>query len=421
MMTFLRLFVAFFLIPWLYAAPLRLEINQGKVEPEPISIPSFGDDGSGVGEEIADIIKNDLKNSGLFTIILQNDQSQESLLDEGPRYSAWSKSRYLVSGHVTQDGDHVSIRFRVYDVLLKRELEGSSVSGPLRKASHKVADKIYERITGEAGFFCTRFLFVESTHHGRKTFKRLVLVDQDGVNRKELVANRDKLVVMAKAAPDGSIAYLALEKNKVRLYHKKQIISEPRDKHYSFSFLNNEQLIMSSAKKGTSAIYLMDLESREKRLITQHRAIHTSPSPSPDGSKILYTSDEQGRESIFVMGVHGQGQRKISSGKGKYSQPAWSPRSDNIAFVKQIGGTFYLGVMSPDGNGERLIHTGYLIERPCFAENGRYIAFIEGQRSGRSRVCMIDITGNPLSYRCVKTNGNACDVAWIGSKKKEHS
>jgi TolB protein len=117
------------------------------------------------------------------------------------------------------------------------------------------------------------------------------------------------------------------------------------------------------------------------------------------------------------MDKDGTNRIKISQGDGKYSQPCWSPRGDLVAFVKQKKGSFYLGVMGCEGESERLIHSSYLIERPCFAENGRYISFVEGERSGRSKICMIDITGNPLSYRCIRTKGSACDVSWIGKKK----
>jgi TolB protein len=101
--------------------------------------------------------------------------------------------------------------------LLKKELEGVRVSGSFRKAAHAAADKIYERITGEAGFFCTRFLLVESYALGKKIYKKLVLVDQDGQGRKEVVSNKEKFVLSAKAAPDGTIAYLAIVDNKIMM------------------------------------------------------------------------------------------------------------------------------------------------------------------------------------------------------------
>ena len=126
----------------------------------------------------------------------------------------------------------------------------------------------------------------------------------------------------------------------------------------------------------------MDLRSRTTTRLTDTSAIDTSPSYSPDGSRIVFESDRGGSQQIYVMGAHGGDAKRISFGGGRYSTPVWSPKGDYIAFTKQNGGNFAIGVMKPDGSGERILTEGFHNEGPTWAPNGLFLMFFRDAGGG---------------------------------------
>jgi TolB protein len=159
----------------------------------------------------------------------------------------------------------------------------------------------------------------------------------------------------------------------------------------------------------------MDLRGQNLRRLTSTAAIDTSPSYSPDGTQITFNSDRGGSQQLYVMGAGGGGEKRISYGDGRYATPVWSPRGDYIAFTKIMGGSFGIGVMRPDGSGERMLASGFLVEGPTWAPNGRVLMYFQqqpnsGGRAGSGTLHQIDITGR--FGRQVPTPTDASDPAW---------
>ncbi|MCK9553679.1 MAG: Tol-Pal system protein TolB, partial [Aquamicrobium sp.] len=175
---------------------------------------------------------------------------------------------------------------------------------------------------------------------------------------------------------------------------------------------DGQRVIMSLMRDdGNSNIYSMDLRSRNTTRLTNSNAIDTSPSYSPDGSKIVFTSDRGGRPHIYVMGADGSGQTRISFGEGTYSTPVWSPRGDLVAFTKQSGGQFQIGVMRTDGSGERILTSGFLQEGPTWAPNGRVIMYLkETPGAGGPKLYSVDLTGR--NEQQIPTPNFGSDPAW---------
>jgi TolB protein len=166
----------------------------------------------------------------------------------------------------------------------------------------------------------------------------------------------------------------------------------------------------SVERGGNTDVYVMDLRSRQSRRITSDPAIDTSPSFSPDGTKIVFNSDRGGSSQIYVMDADGSGARRISFGSGRYTTPVWSPKGDFIAFTKQAGSQFHIGVMRPDGSDERILTTSYLDEGPTWAPNGRVLMFSRETPGGGSRLWSVDISGRNL--RAAPYTSAASDPAW---------
>jgi TolB protein len=159
----------------------------------------------------------------------------------------------------------------------------------------------------------------------------------------------------------------------------------------------------------------MDLRTRRVSRLTNSNAIDTSPSYAPSGNRVVFESDRGGTQQLYTMNADGSGVQRISYGNGRYATPVWSPRGDLIAFTRIHQGTFYIGVMEPDGSNERMLTSGYLVESPTWAPNGRVLAFFrqDGPNSSgqsRTKLYTIDLTG--FNERLVQTPTDASDPAW---------
>jgi TolB protein len=160
----------------------------------------------------------------------------------------------------------------------------------------------------------------------------------------------------------------------------------------------------------------MDLRTRRVRRLTNHPAIDTSPSLSPDGKRLTFNSDRGGSQQIYVLNIDGGSPKRITFGKGRYGTPVWSPRGDLIAFTRIAKGRFSIGIMRPDGSGERILTSGFLVEGPTWSPNGRVLMYFRQTRrtadgkGGRPSLHSIDLTG--YNERKIKTPQDASDPAW---------
>jgi TolB protein len=424
----------FFLVTFLFAAPafaeLRVDITQGKVEPMPLAIVDFTGDNSNaaaVGQQIARVVAADLERSGLFRPIDQKAFIQKELIMSTlPRFGDWRliNAQALVQGNAVDQGNgQLAIQFRLWDVFAEQQMVGlvyNTVADNWRRVAHIIADTIYQRITGESGYFDTRIVYVAEQGPANKRIKRLAIMDQDGANHRFLTDGSD-LVLTPRFSPTlQEITYLSYYQNVPRVYlfnidtGRQSVLGDFPGMTFAprFSF-DGSKVVMSMAKDGNSDIYTMDIATRQTQRLTRHSSIDTSPSYSPDGKSVVFNSDRGGSQQLYVMDSTGKNVRRISFGKGRYATPVWSPRGDLIAFTKMLSGRFYIGVMRTDGSGERLLADGYLVESPTWAPNGRVLQFFREQIRGNektTKLYSVDLTG--YNEREVITPLEASDPAW---------
>ncbi|MDR4308128.1 Tol-Pal system protein TolB [Chelatococcus sambhunathii] len=412
----------------LVAAPARaqvsVDINQGNVQPLPIAIPDFLANGGDpqLARDIAGVITADLKNSGLFAPVDKKAFIEKiSSFDAPPRFGDWRiiNAQALVTGQVVRGPDgRMSTQFRLWDVFAGNQLEGQQfvTDKNWRRVAHLIADMIYERLTGEKGYFDTRVVYVSETGSKDKRVKRLAIMDQDGFNNR-FITSGSELVLTPRFSPTSQeITYMSFGNEDPRVYllnietGQREAVGNFPGMTFSPRFSpDGQKVAMSLEQGGNSSIYAMDLRSRATTKLTDSGAIDTAPSYSPDGSKIVFESDRGGNQQIYVMSAGGGGAQRISFGEGRYSTPVWSPRGDLIAFTKQAGGQFSIGVMRPDGSGERILTTGFHNEGPTWAPNGRVLMFFR-DTGGGPKIYSIDITGR--NERQIPTQGFASDPAW---------
>jgi TolB protein len=402
------------------SAQVEVDVNQGAVQPLPIAIPGFT---GAQGSDISRVIAANLERSGLFKPLDQAGFPEHDLdIGVQPKLDAWKQigAQALVNGRATVDPDgRIRVDFRLWDVGAQQQLLGlqfTSTPENWRRVAHKISDAVYQKLTGEKGYFDTRVVFVAESGPKVKRVKRLAIMDQDGANPSYLTdgsyivmsprfsSNAQEITYMALRPTGSSIYLLNIETTRQEtLGHFPGMVMAPR-----FS-PDGSKVAFAVERAGNSDIYVMNLSSRASSRLTGDPSIDTSPSFSPDGGQIVFNSDRGGSPQLYVMNANGSGVRRISFGSGRYTTPVWSPTGDFIAFTKQTGSTFHIGVMRPDGSDERLLTTSYLDEGPTWAPNGRVLMF-EREGGGGSRLWMVDVTGRIL--RAAPYPNAASDPAW---------
>ena len=286
-----------------------------------------------------------------------------------------------------------------------------------------ISDKVYERLTGEKGYFDTRILYVSESGPKNQRIKKLAIMDQDGENHRHLTSGKELVLTPRFNPTKQEITYLSYFKNLPRVYllnietGNQEVVGDFPGMTFAPRFSpDGNKIIMSLAKDGNSDIYVMDLKSRVVTRLTNNPAIDTSPSYSPDGKKITFNSDRGGSQQIYVMDNDGRNQKRISNEGGNYATPVWSPRGDLIAFTKNFKGNYAIGVMRTNGEGERLLTENWYQEAPSWSPNGRVLIFYretaanEDGQGHSSTLWSIDLTG--FNEREIETPQDGSDPAW---------
>ncbi|PPC81085.1 MAG: Tol-Pal system beta propeller repeat protein TolB [Hyphomicrobium sp.] len=408
-------------------AQLQGTQTQGTIAPIPVAVPLFLGDDAQLAGEISDVVQADLERSGLFQP-LDRASFLEQVRDvnAAPRFPDWRsiKADALVVGRVVKTGDgKVGAEFRLWDVVSGKQLAGqrfSTAQANWRRIGHLIADQVYERLTGEKGYFDTRVVYIDETGPKDKRTKRLAIMDQDGANVR-LLSQGQELVLTPRFSPTNQeITYMSYTRDQPKVFimnletGQRELVGDFPGMTFAPRFSPDGQRVVMSlgTPDGESSIYELDLRSRQSRRLTQSGGIDTGPSYSPDGRQIVFESDREGSQQLYVMNADGSGVRRITNGDGRYSTPVWSPRGDYIAFTKQTSGRFLIGVMKPDGSGERVLTEGYHNEGPTWAPNGRVLMFFRESQgaSGGPKIHSVDITG--YNERQVATPAFGSDPAW---------
>jgi TolB protein len=410
-------------------AQLRVDITQGTIQPMPIAIPPFVGAAGSVDElsqNVAQVVTADLKRSGLFAPV---DPSAfiEPIAPPSvtPNFVNWKplNAQALVSGSVATTGDgRIVAEYRLWDVFSGQYLVGKQFfASPdnWRRLAHIIADSIYERLTGEKGYFDSRVAFVDETGGKAQRVKRLAIMDQDGANVRMLTDGGD-LVVTPRFSPSRQeLVYATLAEGDWHVYllnletGQQERIGNFPNMAFSPRFSPDGQQVVLSLQQGSNAnIYKMDLRTKQMTRMTDSPSIDTAPSYAPNGGQIVFESDRGGEQQLYVMSAGGGEAKRISFGSGRYGTPVWSPRGDFIAFTKQEGGNFKIGVMKPDGSGERILTEGFHNEGPTWSPNGRVLMFFRdaGGANGGPQLWSVDITG--YNEQMVPTPSFASDPAW---------
>ena len=385
-------------------ALIEVDITRGNLDPLPIAVSPLhvdikSSDYEGLkvkdlGNNISKIIEKNFKSTGLFNPLAKEAFVQKpDIAHLKPRFEDWRliKAQALVTGKLLVKDDKLKVEFRLWDLTATKEMTAlafTTTPSNWRRVAHIIADKIYERLTGEEGYFDTRIIYVAESGPKSQRIKKLAIMDQDGANTKYLTLGNELVLTPRFNPTNQMVTYLSYFRNMPRVYlldietGMQEVVGNFPGMTFAPRFSpDGKKIIMSFAEDGNSDIYTMDLETRLVERITNHSSIDTSPSFSPDGKFIAFNSDRSGLQQIYVMRSDGSDVKRITFGKGIYGTPVWSPRGDLIAFTKVRKGKFYIGVMRTDGSGERLLTENFYQEAPSWSPNGRVLVFYRETKS----------------------------------------
>ena len=392
------------LISPLAGAELNIKITEGIEGDIPIAVVPFGQQGV-AGENIGAIVNADLARSGRFKTLPVSSMLEQPTTPEQIQFRTWQAlgQDNLVIGQVKPAGGGQYVaEFHLFDAVRGSELTGMNIpfaAPELRKTAHRIADIIYQQLTGEAGAFATRVAYVSVSGEGRSRQYRLQVGDTDGYNPQSIISSREP-IMSPSWSPDGrQIAYVSFE-NKTAAIFVQTLATGERQKVSDMPGINGapswspdgSQLAMTLSKDGNPDIYVMTVPGGAQRRITDHVAIDTEPSWSRDGRSIVFTSDRGGKPQLYLVPASG-GQAQRLTYEGDYNaRGVFSPDGKSLAMVHGRGGDYRIAVMDMANKQVRIVSKGPQDESPGFAPNGSMILYAS-RGAGVGQLSAVSVDG----------------------------
>ncbi|HWP12747.1 MAG TPA: Tol-Pal system beta propeller repeat protein TolB [Ramlibacter sp.] len=397
-------------------AQFRVEVTGVGLTQLPIAIAPFRGEGQ-APQKIAAIIQADLERSGQFRAI----DPAGAALDETsrPDLTPWRQkgADSLALGSVARLADgRWDVRFRLWDVVRGQDLGGQSyavTAGDLRLASHRIADYIYEKLTGEKGVFSTRITYV--TKAGNRY--NLWVADSDGENAQSALASGEPIISPAWSANGAQLAYVSFESRKPVVYvhdvatGRRRLIANFRGSNSAPAWSpDGRTLAVTLSRDGGSQLYTIDANGGEPRRLTQSSGIDTEPLYSPDGRSIYFVSDRGGAPQIYRMPASGGNPERVTF-TGTYNiSPTISPDGRWLAYISRVSGAFKLQVMELGSGTVNTITDTNADESPSFAPNSRLIVYATRQ-NGREALMTSTLDGK-IKARLAGQGGDIREPDW---------
>lgn len=397
-------------------AQFRVEISGVGLTQLPVAIAGFrGEAQSPV--KISTVIQADLERSGRFKLVDATGQA----LDEGTRVDLpqWRQrgADSLAAGSVSRlpDGRY-DVRFRLWDVVRGQDLGGQVYTvpaGDLRLVSHRIADYIHEKLTGDKGVFSTRIAYV--TKSGRQ--HTLWVADADGENAQIALASPEPIISPAWSPGGDQLAYVSFEARKPVVYvhdvatGRRRLLANFRGSNSAPAWSPDGRTVaLTLSRDGGSQLYVMDASGGEPRRLTQSPGIDTEPAFSPDGRSIYFVSDRGGAPQIYRMPASGGTAERVTF-SGTYNiSPTVSPDGRWLAYVSRVNGAFKLQVMELATGSVTAITDTSADESPSFAPNSRLIVYAT-QNQGKEALMTTTVDGR-IKARLSGQDGDIREPSW---------
>jgi TolB protein len=407
-------------------AELEIQITQGVEQAVPIAVVPFAPVGEGtvVPLDVAAIVAADLQRSGRFAPLDRRDMLARPTTGVEVDFGDWRTQKVdaLVIGRVLSTGpDRFEIQFQLFDVLRGEQLLGyrqPATTADLRRSSHRVADLIYEKLTGVRGIFATRIAYITVARTSGRSIHRLLVADADGENARVMVESPEPLMSPAWS-PDGrKIAYVSFEARRSEIYvqdlrsgTRRRVSARPGVNGAPAWSPDGGRLAVSLSKAdGNLDIYTLDLDSQVLTRLTSGPAIDTEPAWSADGLQVFFTSDATGGPQVYRVPAAG-GQPARVTFEGRYNaRPRVSPDGQTLAVVHNDRGNYRIATVDLARPAVQVLSDGRLDESPSFAPNGELLIYA-AREGGRGTLATVSSNGR-IKARISVPGGDVREPAW---------
>jgi len=398
-------------------AQLTIDITTSGGRQLPIAVmPLAGE--STQPQSVSEVVGADLARTGLFRLVNTVGISPVPTEPSEVNFADWTarSAEALVIGRVETQGDRVEVRFRLFDVQKQSQLASYSylvAPAQLRATAHRIADLIYERLTGDKGVFSTKITYVVK----RGSRYELQVADADGFNPQSVLASQEPIMSPAWS-PDGSrIAYVSFDQKKPIVVVQNlaqgttRVVANFRGNNSAPAWSpDGRSLLVALSKDGLTQIYRVPATGGEAQRLTESTGIDTQPAYSPDGQWIAFTSDRGGSPQVYRMPATGGPAQRLTF-EGTYNVgPRFSPDGKSIAYVQRDGGRFRIATMELANGQVQILTDGTLDDSPTFAPNGKMILY-EAQAGGRGQLAAVSGDGR-VRQRLTSAAGDVQDPAW---------
>ena len=399
-------------------AQLKIEITGFGSSQYPIAIlPLKGEEG--LPQKVTEIVTADLNRSGYFKIIDSggvNPVPSEPAELQFPTWKARGADAVVIGSVAAMPNGNWDVRFRLMDVAKQTQITGFAyqvADAQLRNTAHKIADAIYEKMTGDVGVFSTRITYVVR----RGTRFELQVADADGFGAQTVLASNEP-IISPSWAPDGNrIAYVSFERKKPIVYIQ-SLVTGQRTVAANFKGSNSapawspdgRRLAVVLSKDGNSQIYLVNTDGSNVVRLTNTGTIDTEPNFSPDGQHVIFTSDRGGSPQIYRVPVSGGTPERLTF-DGTYNvSPRHAPDGKSFVFIQRSGGRFNVATQDFGNRQMTSLTDGSVDESPTFAPNGRIILYASEVR-GRGILAAVSSDGR-VRQRFSAESGDVREPAW---------
>ncbi|KRO78674.1 MAG: hypothetical protein ABS06_05850 [Methylophilales bacterium BACL14 MAG-120910-bin43] len=383
-----------------------IEILGGKASQIPIAVIPFKDSNPKKSLQLMnEVIANDLNRSGLFSPIDISGVSDYPYDEREVNFSNWAalQSQFIVVGKIDAIGrsnNQMQVTWSLIDIFKEKTVLSVALKGQpsqYRVIAHRIADTIYEKLTGSKGVFDTNIAFVKKLDKERYS---LFIADYDGHNPRAIV-NSKYSIISPRWSPDGEkIAYVSFEKRKPVIYVQ-NIVTGERVLLANFRGNNSAPAWSPDSKKlaivltysANSQIYTIDADGKNIKQLMRTRSINTEPTWAPNGKEIYFSSDRAGSAQIYKVDIDTNEVVRVTFEGNNNVSPSLSPDGKLLLFLNQDGGSYRVAIQNLLSNQVLRLTDGPDDESPIFSPNGHMVLFTYKDYGKLSKIGTVSING----------------------------